>query len=174
MSQELSTLVTAPELRLRHEYFGALAWRTDPRRIWRLDPTGTAVTLMHDQPRSTVPTQAPTDALTVLGLDAGTWNTTVDDLVDQGVIVATDLAARPITAADVQAVATRVATHTPTVAALKPLWVHIQPFTRCNQHCIHCYCSGGPKADPFLLDVDAWLGIVAKLDDYGVLDVYVT
>jgi len=161
-------------LRLRHEHFGALAWRVNPRRIWRLDPTATAVTLMHQQPRPTAPTQAPTDALAALGLDAATWRTTVDDLVDQGVLVATDVAAQPATATDAETVASRVATQTPTVAVLKPLWVHIQPFTRCNQHCIHCYCSGGPKADPFLLDVAVWRGIVAQLDDYGVFDVYVT
>ncbi len=174
MPQVPSTLVTAPMLRLRHEHFGALAWRVNPRRIWRLDPTATAVTLMHQQPRPTVPTQAPTDALAALGLDAATWRTTVDDLVNQGVLVATDVAAQPATATDAETVASRVATQTPTVAVLKPLWVHIQPFTRCNQHCIHCYCSGGPKADPFLLDVAVWRGIVAQLDDYGVFDVYVT
>ena len=174
MPQVPSTLVTAPMLRLRHEHFGALAWRVNPRRIWRLDPTATAVTLMHQQPRPTAPTQAPTDALAALGLDAATWRTTVDDLVDQGVLVATDVAAQPATATDAETVASRVATQTPTVAVLKPLWVHIQPFTRCNQHCIHCYCSGGPKADPFLLDVAVWRGIVAQLDDYGVFDVYVT
>ncbi len=174
MPQVPSTLVTAPMLRLRHEHFGALAWRVNPRRIWRLDPTATAVTLMHQQPRPTAPTQAPTDALAALGLDAATWRTTVDDLVNQGVLVATDVAAQPATATDAETVASRVATQTPTVAVLKPLWVHIQPFTRCNQHCIHCYCSGGPKADPFLLDVAVWRGIVAQLDDYGVFDVYVT
>lgn len=75
---------------------------------------------------------------------------------------------------EVNRAAALVEANTPRVPVLKPLWVHLQPFTRCNQHCIHCYCSGGPKADPFLLDVDTWRNVAARLDDYGVLDVYVT
>jgi MoaA/NifB/PqqE/SkfB family radical SAM enzyme len=174
MPQASSTLATAPTLRLRHEHFGALAWRTDPRRIWRLDPTATAVTLLYQQPRPANHTQTPSGVPAIFGLEPDVWGRTVADLVEHGVLTASDLPARRFTTADARAVAARVAAQTPTVAVLKPLWVHLQPFTRCNQHCLHCYCSGGPKADPFLLDVDTWRRIVAALDDYGILDVYVT
>ena len=175
MSTTPSRLTTTPTLRLRHEHFGALAWRTSPRRIWRLDPVATAVTLLLlDNPRLVDDAAISVNALRALNVDADQWRQTVSDLVDQGVLVATDLAAEPVSAADAREVAARLTERTPGMPVLKPLWVHLQPFTRCNQHCLHCYCSGGPKADPFLLDIDTWRRIIALLDDYGVFDVYVT
>lgn len=57
---------------------------------------------------------------------------------------------------------------------VKPFWAHLQPFTRCNQKCIHCYCEGGPDAQPFMLELQQWFDIVNKLDDFGIFDVYVT
>jgi hypothetical protein len=66
--------------------------------------------------------------------------------------------ANVVTVDEVDRVAAVLTANTPRVPVLKPLWVHLQPFTRCNQHCIHCYCSGGPKADPFVLDVQPLQG----------------
>ncbi len=57
---------------------------------------------------------------------------------------------------------------------VKPFWSHLQPFTRCNQKCVHCYCSGGPNADPFILPLEKWFFIIDKLDKFGVFDVYIT
>lgn len=168
------TLTTAPTLRLRHEYFGALGWCTTPRRIWRLDPDATAATLLHERPRPTTAARIPADVLAVLGIDADTWRHTVADLLAQGILAATDELAEPATVRDAKAAAVRITRLTPAVAVLKPLWVHIQPFTRCNQLCLHCYCSGGPKADPFLLDVKRWRQIIDMFDRYGIFDVYVT
>lgn len=173
---DLPSVVTiAPGLRVRHEYFGALAWRTSPRQIHRLDPVATTVALLHDQPRpADAATALPVNAVAALSLDPVTWDQTVAALVEEGVLAATDEPGRAVSTGDAEAVLVRVAAGTPSVAVLKPMWVHLQPFTRCNQHCLHCYCSGGPKADPFLLDVDTWRSLVGKLDGYGVFDVYVT
>lgn len=175
MSTTASRLTTAPTLRLRHEHFGALAWRINPRRIWRLDPVATAATLLlHQRPGLVDLAVTPVEALRALDVDADRWRQTITDLVDQGVLVATDLPAEPVSVQNARAIIARLAERTPDTPVLKPLWVHLQPFTRCNQHCLHCYCSGGPKADPFLLDIDTWRHIIAVLDDYGVFDVYVT
>jgi radical SAM protein with 4Fe4S-binding SPASM domain len=55
-----------------------------------------------------------------------------------------------------------------------PLWAHIQPFTICNQNCIHCYCSGGPRASRPLIDSCGWITIVDKLIATGVFEIYLT
>ncbi|MFP3028413.1 MAG: radical SAM protein [Wolbachia sp.] len=57
---------------------------------------------------------------------------------------------------------------------IKPFWSHLQPFTRCNQKCIHCYCKGGTKADPFLLSIEQWKCIIERLGGYGIFDIYIT
>ena len=165
------TLTTAPGIRLRHEHFGALAWHTEPRKIFQLDHETATLLLLHDQPRSTAAVVSMGD---VLETPADECRAILGGLYQQGVLVAVDTPPVPFTDDDVRATASRQAKLTPTHAVLKPFWAHIQPFTRCNQHCIHCYCSGGPKADPFLLSVATWCDIVARLDRYGVFDVYVT
>jgi MoaA/NifB/PqqE/SkfB family radical SAM enzyme len=163
-------LVKDPGIRVRCEHFGALAWRTSPRRIYRLDTVATAVLLLHAQPRQ------QDDPAPVPGLEfsAEAWRRAVQSLRAQDLLVPAQAAPAPIAAHDVEAVQQLLAGHTPQYRVLKPLWTHIQPFTRCNQHCIHCYCHGGPRADPFLLPVETWLSIIGKLDDYGIFDVYVT
>lgn len=170
-----SALTTVPGLRLRHEYFGALAWLTSPRRFFRLDEVATAAVLLYRQPRRSELSYAVTSEIpAALGIEAATLQRTLASLVAEGVLTAAEEPAGAVTAEDVNRVAAELDAGTPPVPVLKPMWAHIQPFTRCNQHCIHCYCSGGPKADPFLLDVDTWRRVVARLDDYGVFDVYVT
>jgi MoaA/NifB/PqqE/SkfB family radical SAM enzyme len=170
-----SALTTLPGLRLRHEYFGSLAWHTSPRRLFRLDELATAAVLLYRQPRRSDLSEAVTSAVTAaLGTAAASLPPTLASLVEEGVLTEAEDSDGAVTPADVNRVVADLAASRPPVPVLKPLWVHLQPFTRCNQHCIHCYCSGGPKADPFLLDVDTWRRVVAKLDDYGVLDVYVT
>lgn len=57
---------------------------------------------------------------------------------------------------------------------VKPFWSHLQPFTRCNQKCIHCYCKGGPNAEPFALKLEQWYEIIDRLSEFGVFDVYIT
>ena len=164
-------LLKGPGIRMRCEYFGALAWRAQPRRIYRLDKAAAAVLLLHYQPR---PADAPVPPIAPLGLDDKDWHRAMAELRRQGLIVPTEDTSAAVTPEDVRVAQHALETDTPKCPVLKPLWAHIQPFTRCNQHCIHCYCHGGPKADPFLLPVDTWLSIVGTLDDYGVLDVYVT
>ncbi|MEO3925957.1 radical SAM protein [Micromonosporaceae bacterium B7E4] len=169
------TVSTATGLRLRHEYFGALVWIANPRRIHRLPPAATALTLLHQTPRPPQLGEAEAaHAQSRLGIDLTAWAHLATELLAQGVLVPVDGPAMPVDTDDIDAVASRIAAQTPTVPVLKPLWVHLQPFTRCNQRCLHCYCSGGPQADDFLLDVPTWLSLVGKLDDYGVLDIYVT
>jgi radical SAM protein with 4Fe4S-binding SPASM domain len=164
-------LQTDRRVRLRLEYFGALAWRAQPRRIYRLDKAAATVWLLHDQPR---PKEATRQALEPLGLSEPDWRRAMDELERQGLLVPTEATATSITPEDIRNTGTVLAAATPKRPILKPLWAHIQPFTRCNQHCVHCYCHGGPQADPFLLPVQTWQRIVGLLDEYGILDVYVT
>lgn len=121
------------------------------------------------------PPQAQTALADRFGLDQSRWTTTVGELHSAGVLTsAAGLLAEPVTEARVHAVADETQAARPTSPVLKPFWVHLQPFTICNQTCLHCYCSGGPKADPFLLSLDQWHEIIRRLDDYGVLDIYIT
>lgn len=164
-------LATAPGLRFRQEYFGSLAWRINPRRLFRLDEVATTIALLYRLPRQS---EVPVDATVALQISRTELRQTMMSLVEAGVLIEAPEPAETLTPEDVIRAAMVLDASKPKVPVLKPLWAHLQPFTLCNQHCIHCYCSGGPKADPFLIDVDTWREIVAKLDDYGVLDVYVT
>ncbi|MEU4215866.1 radical SAM protein [Actinoplanes sp. NPDC026623] len=169
------TLCASPGLRLRTEYFGALGWTIVPRRIFHLGPTATVLAMLYQQPRST--TLCP-DALQVVqrrfAFSASAVMGTLEELHTSGVLRATAAEPQPVTADDVHQAADEAETTRPRTKVLKPFWVHLQPFTRCNQHCVTCYCSGGPKADPFLLSPADWLTAIDKLDAYGVLDVYIT
>lgn len=168
--QSLSSLRKDRSVRLRMEYFGGLAWRTHPRRIYRLDRPATAVLLLHDEPR---PTGAPPQ-VAALGVSEPAWQQAVTELTAQGLLESVSASPIPITAANVAAADEALTAQTPQQPVLRPFWAHLQPFTRCNQHCIHCYCFGSSKADPFLLPIPAWKSIVDRLDAYGVLDVYLT
>jgi MoaA/NifB/PqqE/SkfB family radical SAM enzyme len=163
-------LVAKPGIRVRSEYFGALAWTTNPRKFYRLDHSAALALILHSVPR-------PPDAARPAGLPGITddaWRSAVAGLREQGILEPGTARAAAITAGDIEAAREMTRAHTARGQVLRPFWVHIQPFTRCNQTCIHCYCHGGPKADPFLLPLSAWQGIIGLLDDYGVLDVYVT
>jgi MoaA/NifB/PqqE/SkfB family radical SAM enzyme len=166
-----NALIKSPGVRVRCEHFGALAWQASPRRIYRLDAAAAAALLLHDQPR---PEDEQAPPVAGLGITGQAWHQAVAGLRSQNLLVPVQAAPAGITAEDVRTARHVLDSDTPRCAVLKPLWVHIQPFTRCNQHCIHCYCHGGPKADPFLLPVGTWLSIISQLDDYGVFDVYVT
>lgn len=166
-----SALIRHPGVRMRLEYFGALAWRAHPRRIHRLDAAAAAALLLHDQPR---PVGIPGPSAAAVGLTEEDWHRAVAELRGEDLLVPTGATPAALTPAAAHAARQALAAGTPQRAVLKPLWAHIQPFTRCNQHCIHCYCHGGPQADPFLLPIETWLSIIGTLDDYGVLDVYVT
>jgi MoaA/NifB/PqqE/SkfB family radical SAM enzyme len=96
------------------------------------------------------------------------------ELQVQGVLAASSVAGTVIEPGEAERIAADCTKATPSIEVVKPLWVHLQPFTRCNQHCLHCYCDGGPKADPFLLTVQQWHDVIAQLDEHGVLDVYIT
>jgi MoaA/NifB/PqqE/SkfB family radical SAM enzyme len=168
--QSLSSLRKDRSVRLRTEYFGGLAWRARPRRIYRLDRPATAVLLLHDEPR---PMGAPPQVAT-LGVSEPTWQRSVTELTAQGLLERVSASPIPITAANVTAVDETLTAQTPQQPVLRPFWAHLQPFTRCNQHCIHCYCFGSSKADPFLLPIPTWKNIIDRLDAYGVLDVYLT
>lgn len=173
-----STLRVAPQMRFRHEYFGALTWTTtQPRRFIELPSTAAMVTLLARQPLAPAPPPSQGQAALAdrFNLDPSRWTAILTDLHSRGVLTAADgMVAEPVTAARVHAVADETQAARPRSAMLKPFWVHLQPFTVCNQRCITCYCSGGPKADPFLLPVEQWHEIIRKLDDYGVLDIYIT
>ncbi|TDB80932.1 radical SAM protein [Micromonospora sp. KC721] len=164
-------------MRFRHEHFGALAWTTtQPRRFVELPSAAAMVTLLAREPLAP---QFPPLAQTALGdrfgLDQAHWITVVGDLHSAGVLAAADgPVAEPVTDARVHAVADEAEAARPRAAVLKPFWVHLQPFTVCNQRCITCYCSGGPRADRFLLSLDQWHEIIRRLDDYGVPDIYIT
>lgn len=164
-------LVKAADIRLRHEHFGALAWRTQPRRFFRLTPQATRLVLLHERPRTGHQLLAVAGAL---GLDEHQLLELLAELCQLGVLTPSGLSGEAPADGEVQRLLGAVAAATPAGAVVKPLWVHVQPFTRCNQHCIHCYCSGGPRADPFQLPLAEWRRIIASLDDYGVFDIYVT
>jgi hypothetical protein len=90
----------------------------------------------------------------VAGISSEAWGQAIKSLCAQGLLIPAQAAPVRIAAEDVRMMRQYLDKDTPQHAILKPLWAHIQPFTRCNQHCIHCYCHGGPTADPFLLPVD--------------------
>ncbi|MBX7265613.1 radical SAM protein [Micromonospora sp. Llam7] len=165
------------DMRFRHEHFGALAWSTtQPRRFVELPSAAAMVTLLAREPLAPqFPPQAQTALGDRFGLDQARWTTIVGDLHSMGVLAPADGAVvEPVTAGRVHAVADEAEAARPRSAVLKPFWVHLQPFTVCNQKCLHCYCSGGPKADPFLLPLEQWHEIIRRLDDYGVPDIYIT
>ncbi len=56
----------------------------------------------------------------------------------------------------------------------KPFWAHLQPFTFCNQKCIHCYCNGGSHQSKHPLPLTTWKRIVDKIAEFGVIEIYVT
>jgi MoaA/NifB/PqqE/SkfB family radical SAM enzyme len=167
--EQSRALVRSPGIRVRCEHFGSLAWRTRPRRIFRLDAAATTVLLLHERPRP-----AEVQAADVAGLAEQEWRRAVVGLCDQGLLAPATGEPATITADDARAARQLVADSAQRGPVLKPLWAHLQPFTRCNQRCMHCYCLGGPRADPFLLPIGTWQDIIGKLDDFGVLDVYVT
>ncbi|MES1975408.1 MAG: radical SAM protein [Pseudomonadota bacterium] len=68
----------------------------------------------------------------------------------------------------------RYASERPVGDVSKPVWVHLQPFTFCNLSCIHCYCFSSPAASKFKLSIAEWRSIIAKLDSYGVAEVFIT
>ncbi|GIJ13012.1 radical SAM protein [Micromonospora andamanensis] len=165
------------DMRFRHEHFGALAWTTtQPRRFVELPSAAAMVTLLAREPLSPqFPPQAQAALGDRFGLDQARWTTIVGDLHSAGVLTPVDgVPVEPVTGARVHAVADAAEAARPRTAVLKPFWVHLQPFTVCNQKCLHCYCSGGPKADPFLLPLEQWHEIIRRLDDYGVPDIYIT
>ncbi|WP_432995904.1 radical SAM protein [Dactylosporangium sp. CA-233914] len=170
-----AVLRAAPRLRIRIEHFGALAWTTRPRRIHDLGPVATVLTTLYAQPLDARLDAVVSEAVRLrFGITDEAVAATVQELWQQGVLVASDAPACPLDPIDVHAAADAAAATRPEVKVLKPFWVHLQPFTRCNQHCVTCYCSGGPKADPFLHPVEQWKSMIDKLDAYGVLDVYIT
>ncbi|MEU1813139.1 radical SAM protein [Micromonospora aurantiaca (nom. illeg.)] len=172
----LPSALRMADLRFRHEHFGALAWSTtQPRRFFELPGAAAGVALLAREPLTPqYPGQAQTALADRFGVDASRWHTILGELHSAGVLTSTDAPAEPLTDARVHAVADEAEAARPRSPVLKPFWVHLQPFTVCNQKCLHCYCSGGPKADPFLLPLEQWHEIIRRLDDYGVPDVYIT
>ena len=163
-------LVARPGIRSRTEYFGALAWSVRPRAVYRLNHAAAAVLRLHSLPRAA----GAAPPATPPGITDDAWHHAVAGLVEQGILEPSADAPAAITLHDITMAAAPASQITARAPVLKPFWVHIQPFTRCNQHCIHCYCNGGQKADPFLMPIATWLDVIGMLDDYGVLDVYVT
>jgi len=125
-------LVRSPGVRVRCAHFGSLAWRTRPRGIYRLDAAATTALLLHDRPRgNNIPPAA------VTGLTEQEWRRATAGLRDQGLLVPAAEAPSAITPGDAREARQVLRDSTPRVPVLKPLWAHIQPFTRCNQHCVH-------------------------------------
>jgi radical SAM protein with 4Fe4S-binding SPASM domain len=77
-------------------------------------------------------------------------------------------------AAELGELARLVRASAPPNGVAKPLWAHLQPFTRCNQRCVHCYCFGGPEGTGFELGESIWLLIIQQLANYGIRDIYIT
>ncbi|GGL93269.1 hypothetical protein GCM10012279_08730 [Micromonospora yangpuensis] len=165
------------DVRFRHEHFGALSWTTtQPRRFVELPRPAAMVALLAREPLAPqYPLLAQTALSDRFGLNETRWTSVVGELYSAGVLAsAGSSVAEPVTAARVHAVADEAEAARPRMPVLKPFWAHLQPFTVCNQKCLHCYCSGGPQADPFLLPMIRWHELVRRLDDYGVPDIYIT
>jgi MoaA/NifB/PqqE/SkfB family radical SAM enzyme len=165
-------LMLDPGLRFRFEHFGALAWRTAPKAIFRLGAVASRVALLHEQPRSGGLTAT---AARAAGVPVDSWPAVRKQLHTEGVLIRCfDKQGSEVTPAEAGGVADRIARSTPRWQVLRPFWAHLQPFTRCNQLCVHCYCQGGPAAAPLLLPVETWREIIGDLDHQGVFDVFVT
>lgn len=154
-------LALAEGVRARWEYFGALAWRLGAREL--ADVRGVHAEVL----------MAAAEGMAVsLAADAELAGV-VRDLTDRGLVTTSRW---PGPAVSLREVLPHLR---PTVAdgaggVAKPLWVHLQPFTRCNQECVHCYCFGARTADGFQLPEVVWHLIVQRLARYGVRDIYIT
>lgn len=168
-------LEAASKVRFRREYFGGLAWTQVPQQFFRLGPSASSVFLLHLHPRIGSLTSEEEDALLeTLCLNQTEWTELRRNLLEQHVLkISPGFETRSLQG-DAIAVRTYLDRTTIELPLSKPFWVHMQPFTRCNQRCIHCYCNGGPEGETLQLPVATWREIVAKLDDYGIMDVYVT
>lgn len=147
-------------VRVRREYFGALAWRRGDRRFHAVRDERHAHVLL-----------AAGQGMAVRSTDHLGLHAAVSALRDHGLVDATPWAGPAV---ELEEVGRRLRDAAPPDGVAKPLWAHIQPFTRCNQRCVHCYCLGGPDGSGFALDEPTWLLIVQRLADYGIRDIYIT
>lgn len=151
-------------IRLRSEPFGGFAWR----------PNGPVQKLAHghmqllyalNKPRRLSELQQ-----SLQGDTLAEWN----DLVSHGLVHNVQVHPEVLGDDELSSINNRIMTARGR-SLMRPFWVHIQPFTFCNQRCVHCYCDAGPEALPFLAySVQTWKEVIDKLIDFGVWDIYVT
>ena len=168
--------VLSADVRLRREYFGALAWRPGRPEVHRLDELAAAAALYYLHPRCDTLGSAERATLGELfGATSEQWLSTCSLLREHALLQPYE-ATPPSrsTLVDFRKVSGFLQSSKPPREIAKPFWVHIQPFGRCNQRCLHCYCEGSPSASPLQVPLDTWHGIIDRLDAYGVLEVYVT
>lgn len=169
-------LVLSAEVRVRREYFGALAWRPGRPEVHRLDEIAAAAALYYLHPRPGDPGGADWASLgTLLGTTAERWLQACSSLCAFQLLEphGGDCFRREALE-DLGKIQAFLGATKPTKEIAKPFWVHIQPFSQCNQRCLHCYCEGSPSASPLQLSQAQWHDIIARLDDYGVFEVYIT
>lgn len=145
-----------PGVGLREEYFGVLGWRRGVQSFVTLKGLHAEVLLAA---RANMAVRADSDTLSALA-----------ELVDRELVVAEPWDGP---SAELARIAPQLWANRPDGVA-GPLWAHLQPFTSCNQQCLHCYCFGGPTGDRMALDEDMWLWVIQKLANYGIRDIYIT
>ena len=163
-------------MRLRREYFGALAWRPGHPEVHRLDELAVAAALYHLYPRCRDLGSSGREALGWLfGATGEQWQQACASLQQHRLLESRQgVPSERDGRGDLVRVRDFLDSSRPTRDIAKPFWVHVQPFSRCNQRCVHCYCDGSPSASPLRLSLDTWHEIIERLDTYGVLEVYVT
>lgn len=171
------TYILEDRLRIRVEFFGSHLWRPKEDEIFRLDLLPTAIAHFHLHPRVLgLTTLYERIACQLFRTTTGKWRKVQERLIADGLLVpyfGAPSEERDI-AEDMRFVAAYLKETTPVHQIAKPFWAHLQPFTLCNQQCLHCYCNGSPSASPLILTVQEWRDIIGVLDEYGVHDVYIT
>jgi len=154
----------APYVRFRYDTFGGLAWK----------PRGLIYKIVSDQAMLLEILQLPRrlddvrEQLPEVDVEAASRA-----LVSNGLL--TETSAAPVRGLETAcALARSRAAAAGTQTINKPFWAHIQPFTFCNQRCIHCYCHGDSRQSRLPLSLETWRSIVDKIVDFGVLEIYIT
>lgn len=160
----MAALRRVERVRVRHDKWGGLAW-TPGGPLFELSHERTAVLNLLEFSRTADDPRLPL-------LDP-VLPQTLKALLDAGLISDTSGETVPVSEEEYLRVYNAVAS-AKRQHINKPFWVHIQPFTFCNQRCIHCYCHGGLAGTNFPLTIEEWKGIVDAISDFGVPDVYIT
>lgn len=157
----MNNYIALSNVRFRFEYWGGIAWT----------PSGPLFKLCFEDSILLKLLKVPYDIIEVRKFVSNS-NESLERLLDSGLIVESNLSEPFDNDRYFEVLKEAEKAKLKTIA--KPFWVHIQPYTFCNQNCIHCYCSGSVNQKKFNLPLDTWKEIVDKFYDFGIVDIHIT